>query len=64
MKQKRFTDEQIVSILVQAEKGEKTIVVLFAHRTEKVYFTITRRYGAEIDGTTVVEVHAAEIKLN
>ena len=26
MKQKRFTDEQIVSILAQAEKGEKTIV--------------------------------------
>ncbi len=25
MKQKRFTDEQIVSILAQAEKGEKTI---------------------------------------
>ena len=39
MKQKRFTDEQIVSILAQAERGEKTIgEVCRAHGVSAVSF--------------------------
>ena len=39
MKQKRFSDEQIVSILAQAERGEKTILeVCREHGVSEVSF--------------------------
>lgn len=39
MKQKRFSDEQIVSILAQAERGEKTIIeVCREHGVSEVSF--------------------------
>lgn len=48
MKQKRFTDEQIVSILAQAEKGEKTIVEVCREYavTEVTFYRWRQKFGS------------------
>jgi putative transposase len=48
MKQKRFSDEQIVSILAQAEKGEKTIVEVCREHgvTEVSFYRWRRKFGS------------------
>ena len=48
MKQKRFTDEQIVSILAQAEKGEKPIVEVCREHavTEVTFYRWRQKFGS------------------
>ncbi len=48
MKQKRFTDEQIVTILAQAEKGEKPIVEVCREHavTEVTFYRWRQKFGS------------------
>lgn len=48
MKRKRFTEEQIIGILQEAEKGQKTIaeVCRAAGVSEPTFYVWRRRFGA------------------
>jgi putative transposase len=48
MKRKRFTEEQIIGILQEAEKGQKTIaeVCRTAGVSEPTFYVWRRRFGA------------------
>ena len=47
MKRKRFSEEQIIGILQEAQKGEKTIgeVCRWAGVSEPTYYVWRRKYG-------------------
>lgn len=47
MKSGQFTDEQIVGILQEAQKGEKSIVALCREKgiTETTFYTWRKRFG-------------------
>ncbi len=47
MKQGTFTDEQIVAVLAEAEKGNKTITALCKERgiTEQTFYRWRNRFG-------------------
>lgn len=48
MKRKRFTEEQIIRILQEAQKGEKTIGEVCRRHgvSEPAFYTWRRKYGA------------------
>lgn len=48
MKRKRFTEEQIIRILQEAQKGEKTIGEVCRRHgvSEPTFYTWRRKYGA------------------
>ena len=48
MKQKQFTDEQIVAILGQAEKGEQSIVAVCREHgiTENTFYRWRNKFGS------------------
>ena len=47
MKQKQFTDEQIVSVLQEAEKSQKPIIELCRERgiSEATFYTWRKKFG-------------------
>jgi putative transposase len=54
MKKKRFSEEQMVSILREADAGDKTIVELFrAHKTRDGTFYAWRRKFGQMSEATV-----------